>query len=43
MKLNDEALNKIIRKYDVNALFHKQELLIEEMKNTLIEYDACLK
>ena len=41
MKLNDEALNKIMRKYDVNALFQKLESLIEEMKNILIEYDVC--
>ena len=43
IELNDEALNKIMRKSDVNALFHKQKSLIEEIKNTLIEYDACLK
>ena len=43
MKLNDEALNKIMKKSNVNTLFHKQELLIEEIKNTLIEYDVCLK
>ena len=41
MKLNDEALNKTMRKSDVNALFHKLESLVEEMKNILIDYDVC--